>query len=132
MRQKTQNHFLKFSIHLSVKISGEKLQTNIWKILSKHLEKFKHSTGPQNLLVKSFAVRFTEIISHQILIQTLYSHTFAYTRQHGVENRDHERSIDRFSLSGPVKVEKTVAGSILLFRHHDIREKRSSPLFCLD
>ena len=31
MRQKTQNHFLKFSIHLSVRKSREKLETNIWK-----------------------------------------------------------------------------------------------------
>ena len=44
-----------FLIHLSVKISWEKLQTNMENV-SKHLEKFKHSPGPQNLLVESFAV----------------------------------------------------------------------------
>ena len=38
------------------KSSREKLQTNIWKIQSKRLEKFKHSYSRQNLLVKSFAV----------------------------------------------------------------------------
>ena len=60
----------------------EKLQTNIiyfhkiWKIYSKRLEKFKHSNGLQNLIVKSFTCsfslqficlqnsRFTKIISH--------------------------------------------------------------------
>ena len=35
---------------------GKKLQTNMWKVWSKRLEKFKHSNGPQNLIVKSFAV----------------------------------------------------------------------------
>ena len=129
---------------MSVKISLE----NIWKILSKHLEKFKHSNGLQNLLVKIFycvALKFTipffffflqnsrprctEIIrfsfKHCILtrlpIVNMASKTVIMTR-----------SIDRFSLSGSVKVEKTVAGSTLLLRHHEIREKRTSPLFCLD
>ena len=27
-----ENHFFKLSVHLSVRKSGEKLQTNIWKI----------------------------------------------------------------------------------------------------
>ena len=35
---------------------GKKLQTNMWKIWSKRLEKFKRSNGPQNLIAKSFAV----------------------------------------------------------------------------
>ena len=42
-----QNHFLKFSIHLSVRKSHKKLQTNIWKIESKPLEKFKHRYTPK-------------------------------------------------------------------------------------
>ena len=36
--------------------SLEKLQTNMWKIYSQRLKKFKHSNGPQNLITKSFAV----------------------------------------------------------------------------
>ena len=61
MHQKTQNHFLKFSIHLSVRKSREKLQTNIWKILSKPLEKFKHRYAPKmfkyNPLLCSFSLQ---------------------------------------------------------------------------
>ena len=46
---------LKFFTHLSVKISREKLQTNV-EIWSKPLEKPKHRYRPQNLLKESFAV----------------------------------------------------------------------------
>ena len=81
MRQKTQNLFLKFSINLSVKISREKLQTNIWKIESKLLEKFKHSNGPQNILVKSFAVQlqFTvHIFSRTAVLRKLFDTEFSH------------------------------------------------------
>ena len=82
MRQNTQNLFLKFSIHFSVKISREKLQTNIRKIQSKLLEKFKHSQGPQNLLVKSFAaqLQFTvHIFFFRIaILRKLFDIRFSY------------------------------------------------------
>ena len=132
---------------MSVKISLE----NIWKILSKHLEKFKHSNGPQNLLVKILycvALRFTIPFFFFFFCKTaarvlrkLFDIRFSYkhcilTRLPIVNMASKTvimtRSIDRFSLSGSVKVEKTVAGSTLLLRHHEIREKRTSPLFCLD
>ena len=80
------NHLLKFSIHLSVKISLI-LQTKIsrenckqiyWKSKESVWRNFGRVTTPQNWLVKSFAVtlvynsyffqnsRFTEIIRHYI------------------------------------------------------------------
>ena len=67
--------FFKFSKHSSVRKSGEKLQTNIWKISSK-LEKFKHGYAPKifstilclvALVYDSYFFqksRFTEIIRH--------------------------------------------------------------------
>ena len=76
--------FLKFSIHLSVKISWEKLQTNIWKIWSKLLEKFKHSNSSQNLLLKpllcTFSLKFI-FFSEQSFYgnySTLDSHAYKY------------------------------------------------------
>ena len=48
MRQKTQNHFLKFPIHLSVRKYREKLQTNIWKIHKASLwRNFMHRYAPE-------------------------------------------------------------------------------------
>ena len=65
---------------------------------SKWLQKFKHRCGPQNLLAESFAVvknsyflqnsRFTKIIRHLILIQTLLLLMRLPTRQDGFQNRD--------------------------------------------
>ena len=93
MHQKTQNHFLKFSIHLSVRKSREKLQTNVWKIYSKPLKKFKHTGTPQkifkyNPLFCSFSLQvifFSEqpfYGNHSTLdshTNTVISHTLAYS-----------------------------------------------------
>ena len=62
MRQKTQNHFFKLSIHLSVRKSREKLQANIWKIQSKPLEKFKHRYAPKIFLIQSFSLQLQSTI----------------------------------------------------------------------
>ena len=73
MCEKPQNHFLKFSIHLSVKISGEKLQTNTHGKSKQHLEKFKHSNGPQNLLAKISFFR-TAVLPKLFDIRFSYKH----------------------------------------------------------
>ena len=52
----TRQPLFRISYTFACKNFPEKMQTNIWKIQGKRLEKFKHSNGPQNLIVKSFAV----------------------------------------------------------------------------
>ena len=81
MRWKTWDHFLKFSIRLSVRKSREKLETNVWKIQSKSLQKFIHRYAPQifqhnplfcSLVYKSY------FFSKQLFYgnySTLHSHT---------------------------------------------------------
>ena len=64
MRQKTQNHFLKFPIHLSVRKYREKLQTNIWKIHKASVwRNFMHRYAPEifqcNPLLSSLSLQLT-------------------------------------------------------------------------
>ena len=85
-------HFFKFSIHLSVRNSREKLQTNIGKILNKSLEKFKLRYAPKmfkyNPLLRSFSLQlifFSEKLFYWTYLtldshtNTVISHTFAYS-----------------------------------------------------
>ena len=84
MGWKTWNHFLKFSVHLSVRKSREKLQTNVWKIYSKPLKKFKHTGTPQkifkyNPLFCSFSLQVifffrTAVIRKSFDIRFSYKH----------------------------------------------------------
>ena len=65
-----------------LKFPGKKLQTNIWKIWIKCLEKFKHSYCPNNLVVKSFAecsfsLQFTYFFRKAVL-QKLFNIRFSY------------------------------------------------------
>ena len=64
-------------------ISREKLQTDIWKIWSKRLEKFKHSYCPNNLVVKSFAecsfsLQFIFFFFRKAVLQKLLNIRFSY------------------------------------------------------
>ena len=100
MHQKTQNHFLKFSIHLSVRKSGEnyrqiygKSEAILWRNC-KH--RYASKIFQDNPLLCSFSLqstffqssRLTEIIRLQILIQTLLFLSRLPTRQDAVENHD--------------------------------------------
>ena len=80
MRQKTQNHFFKFSIHLSVRKSREnyrqiygKSKASLWRNLS---------TGtPQNFLGQSFALQlqFTiDIFFRTAVLRKLFDIRFSY------------------------------------------------------
>ena len=101
MHQKTQNHFLKFSIHFSVRKSREnyrqiygKSKASLWRNLS---------TGtPPNFLGQSFALQlqFTiDILFRTAVLRKLFDIRFSYkhcyfsrvqlpTGKDGVENRD--------------------------------------------
>ena len=97
MLQKTQNHFLKFSIHLSVRKSWEnyrqiygKSKASLWRNLSTRRppKLFRTILCFVALVYKSYFFqksRYAEIIQHQILIQTLQFLTRLPTRQEGVK-----------------------------------------------
>ena len=80
MPQKTQNHFLKFSIHLSVRKSREnyrqiyeKSKASLWRNLS---------TGrPQNFLGQSFALQLqftTDSFFRTAVLRKVFDITFSY------------------------------------------------------
>ena len=79
MRQKTQNNFLKLSIHLSViKLkSKEMLQILYGKSKASHLRKFMHKSAPNIFLVQFFAFQFyltIDIFSEQPFFRFSYKH----------------------------------------------------------
>ena len=109
------DHFFKIFYTFVCKKAREKLQTRIWKILSKPLEKFKHRHAPQNFwdnpLLCSFSLqlicfensRFMEIIRHWILIQTLQFLTCLPTCQQSRISPDLETVVTSWSYCSPGK-----------------------------